>query len=253
MALPSVVLQFHAVAIVGYKDAVAEELTCRGEGGVWIAEDFPAVMNKAKALDAWSLADGAADRFDFVVACFHEQQIAVIEPWLQFFKSVDVAGKDDGSVFCPDTVGQRLSGWQVLVFEGFDDDGTVIEDESWLCMVGVQREFDGKAAFGFAQGHHRAFPGGEGRHIDVNRPKVLAWADSVESADGPEQISESADVVHVAVGDEDSPDVLQIQSEHVSRVRATFASIEPIQFFIQLQNPGDVMSAGHGFGTGTSA
>jgi hypothetical protein len=55
------------------------------------------------------------------------------------------------------------------------------------------------------------------------------------------------------VGDEDSPDVLQIQSKHMSRVRATFARIKPIQFFMQLQNPGDMMSSGHGFGAGASA
>ena len=253
MALPSVVLQFHAVAIVGYEDAIAEELSCQGEGGVWVTEDFPAVMDETEALDAWGLADGTADRFDFVVACFHEQQVAVIEPWLQFLKSVDVAGKDDGFVFRPNAVGQRLSGWQVLVFKGFDDDSAVIEDESCLGMVGVQGEVDGKAAFGFAQGHHRAFPGGEGGHVDVNRPKVLAWADLVEFTDGPEQVGESADVVLMAVGDEDSPDVLQVQSEHVSRMRATFASIKPIQFFMQLQDPGDVMSARHGFGARASA
>ena len=60
MASPGVVLQFHAVAIVGDEDAIAEELPCQaraasGRGG------FRTVMDEAGRLTR-GLADGAADR-----------------------------------------------------------------------------------------------------------------------------------------------------------------------------------------------
>jgi hypothetical protein len=98
-----------------------------------------------------------------------------------------------------------------------------------LHVVHGQAERGLEIAFGLPEDLHNAVPALAIRDVHVNHCALQAPLDAVEFADVPKQISQAADVVHVAVADEDGLHGKEVEAQQMSRPRTIFTGVEPVQ------------------------